>query len=188
MTTSSREVESFQRSIKRSPNDYNKFKDDSRWKQFHRHLKAMANSHGLINILTPTYVPLTNDEIELFEAQQKFMYSVFEQCLLTPKSKRIVQIHEPTGNAQKMYAGLVEVYEEDLSTSLTASDLRTAITLLHLDDKWKKGIETFLESWLTKVLELEQVEDSIIDDSIKRQWLTTTLSTQTQMNSCIKHY
>jgi hypothetical protein len=37
--TPNREVESFQRSIKRSPADYNKFKDDSRWKQWPRTLR-----------------------------------------------------------------------------------------------------------------------------------------------------
>ena len=100
-----RELESFQRSIKRSPNDYNKFKDDSRWKQWHRHLKATANSHGLNDLLNPKFVPSPGDPTELFQCQQKFMYSVFEQCLLTTKSKHIVQLHEHTWDAQKVYAG-----------------------------------------------------------------------------------
>jgi hypothetical protein len=72
------------------------------------------------------------------------MYSVFEQCILTTKSKHIVKLHEHTWDAQKVYAGLIEVYEEDLSASLAASNLCTQITVLRLDCKWKKGIETFL--------------------------------------------
>jgi hypothetical protein len=186
LSLQNRELESFQRSIKRSPSDYNKFKDDSRWKQWNRHLKATANSHGLNDVLNPTFVPSTSTAVELFACQQKFMYSVFEQCMLTTKSKHIVQLHENTWDAQKVYTGLVEVYEEDLSASLAAADLRTQITLLRLDDKWKKGIETFLQVWLSKVLELEQVEDSLVSDLTKRQWLTTTLSSSTTMNSCIK--
>jgi Reverse transcriptase (RNA-dependent DNA polymerase) len=186
LSLQNRELESFQRSIKRSPGDYNKFKDDSRWKQWNRHLKATANSHGLNDVLNPTFVPSTVTAVELFACQQKFMYSVFEQCMLTTKSKHIVQLHEHTWDAQKVYSGLVEVYEEDLSASLAAADLRTQITLLRLDDKWKKGIETFLQVWLSKVLELEQVEDALVSDVTKRQWLTTTLSSSTTMNSCIK--
>ena len=186
LSLQNRELESFQRSIKRSPGDYNKFKDDSRWKQWNRHLKATANSHGLNDVLNPTFVPSTTTAVELFACQQKFMYSVFEQCMLTAKSKHIVQLHEHTWDAQKVYSGLVEVYEEDLSASLAAADLRTQITILRLDDKWKKGIETFLQVWLSKVLELEQVEDSPVSDVTKRQWLTTTLSSSTTMNSCIK--
>jgi len=112
--STNRELESFQRSIKRSPTDYNKFKDDSRWKQWNRHLKATVNSHGLTDILNPKFVPLPGEPTELFICQQKFMYSVFEQCLLTTKSKHIVQLHEHTWDAQKVYAGLIEVYEEDI--------------------------------------------------------------------------
>ena len=72
------------------------------------------------------------------------MYSVFEQCLQTTKCKHIVQLHEQCCDAQKVYANLVDVYEEYLSDSLVASDLRSQITIIRIDDKWKKGIETFL--------------------------------------------
>ena len=185
-SNSNKELESFQRSIKRCPNDYNKFKDDSRWKQWNRHLKATANSHGLTDILNSSFVPTTTDAIDLFNCQQKFMYSVFEQCLQTTKSKHIVQLHEHSWDAQKVYANLVDVYEEDLSASLVASDLRSQITILRLDDKWKKGIETFLQFWLSKILELEQIEDSTICDVTKRQWLVATLSASSHMSSCIK--
>jgi len=43
----------FRKGIKRSVTDYNKFKDDSKWKQWNRHLKAMANSHSTSNVLDP---------------------------------------------------------------------------------------------------------------------------------------
>ena len=59
-----------------------------------------------------------------------------------------------------MYDNLVDVYEEDLSASLIASDLRYQITLLRLDDTWKKDIETFLQLWLTEILDRKQINDS----------------------------
>jgi hypothetical protein len=175
----------FQRSIKRSPSDYNKLKDDSRWKQWQRHLKATANSHGLSNILNPDFKPTTPDEIALFLVQQTFMYSVFEQCLHTNKSRHVVQTHQSTGNAQQVYSGLLHAYEENLSTSLTATDLRSELTLMRLDDKWKKGNEAFLLLWTSKILELEQIEDKPVDDFTKRLWLTATLSTKSHMAQCL---
>ena len=57
------QIDMFTRSIKRSAADYNKFKDDSRWKQWHRHLKATANNHDIINILIPDYMPITPDDM-----------------------------------------------------------------------------------------------------------------------------
>jgi hypothetical protein len=71
---------SFLRSIKRSPSDYNKFKDDSRWKQWYRHLKATSNSHGITHILDPAYIPLTDSAKELFNVQQIFIYSVLDSA------------------------------------------------------------------------------------------------------------
>ena len=68
-STSQSEATMFLRSIKRSPSDYNKFKDDSRWKQWNRHLKATANSHGLGHVVTPSYVPLDDAAQELFNVQ-----------------------------------------------------------------------------------------------------------------------
>ena len=93
----------FLRSIKRSPSDYNKFKDDSRWKQWNRHLKATANSHGLGHVLTPSYVPLDDADQELFNHQNTFMYSVFESC-------HIVQTYEKDADAQHVYTALLSVY------------------------------------------------------------------------------
>jgi hypothetical protein len=126
----SNQAASFQRSIKRSPSDYTKFKDDNRWKQWHRHLKATANSHGLSNVLDPTFIPSTEDDKDLFQVQQTFMYSVFEQCLHTTKSRHVVQTYESTADAQSVYVGLLQAYEEDLTTSLAATDLRSELTLM----------------------------------------------------------
>jgi hypothetical protein len=80
------EASTFLCTIKRSPSDYKKFKDDMRWKQWHRHLKTTANSHGITNILDPSYIPLTDSAKELFLVQKTLMYSVFEECMHTNKS------------------------------------------------------------------------------------------------------
>ena len=114
-----------------------------------------------------------------------FMYSVFEQCMQTTKSRHVVQTFESTADAQSVYAGLLQAYEGDLSTSLAATDLRSELTLLRFDDKWKKSNEAFLLSWKSKILELEQLEDKAIEDSTKRLWLTATLSTKTHMAHCL---
>jgi hypothetical protein len=104
---------------------------------------------------------------ELFLVQQTFMYSVFEQCMHTNKSCHVVQTFESTVDAQSVYAGLLEAYEEDLSYSLAATDLRSELTLLRFNDKWKKSNEAFLLLWKSKILELEQLEDKKVEDSTK---------------------
>ena len=113
------------------------------------------------------------------------MYSVFEQCLHTSKSKFQVQLHDSTMNAQLVYKGLLDVYEKDLSGELQAGDLRAELTVMRLDDKWKSSFETFLNHWSTKVLDLERTQDKSVDDDTKRIWLTNTLETQKQMKAAI---
>jgi hypothetical protein len=78
-----------------------------------------------------------------------------------------VQTFESTADAQSVYAGLLQAYEDDLSNSLAAADLRSDLTLLHFDDKWKKSNEVFLLQWKSKILELEQLEDKKIEDETK---------------------
>jgi hypothetical protein len=113
------------------------------------------------------------------------MYSVFETGLQTTKSRHNVQTYDNVANAQLVYAGLLQAYEEDLSTSLLATDIRSELTLLRFDDKWKKSSELFLLYWKSKILELEQLEDKAIDDSTKRLWLTATLATKNHMSTCL---
>jgi hypothetical protein len=155
------------RSIKRSPSAYNKFKDDSRWRQWHRHLNASANSRCLGNVLLPSYIPIDDASLELFTYQNTFMYSVFETCLQTTNSRHIVQTYDNVADAQLVYACLLQAYEEYLSTSLLATDLRSELTFFRFDDKRKKSSELFLLYWKSKILELEQLEDKVIDNSTK---------------------
>ena len=175
----------FKKGVKRSVSDYNKFKDDTKWKQWKRHLKAMANSHGTSSVLDPDYVPSTLHEAELFKAQNDFMYSVFEYCLMTSKSKLQIQMHEEDMDAQKVYEGLLNSYENDLSGELKAGDLRSELTILQLNNNWRSGYESFLNMWSTKILELERTQDKEVDPETKRLWLTNTLETQSQMKSAI---
>jgi hypothetical protein len=96
------------RSIKRSPSAYNTFKDDRRWKQWHRHLKATASSHGLGNVLLPSTIPIDDAALELFPYHNTLMYSVFETCLQNTRSRHIVQTYDNVADAQLMNAGLLQ--------------------------------------------------------------------------------
>jgi hypothetical protein len=55
-----------------------------------------------------------------------------------------VQTFESTADAESVYAGLLQAYEEDISKSLAATDHRSELTLLRFDDKWKKSNAGFL--------------------------------------------
>jgi hypothetical protein len=113
------------------------------------------------------------------------MYNVFTNIILTSKGKVCVQAEYDSMNAQKVYASFLESYNDQLSTQLSTTKLRSELTIMKLDDKWCNAFETFLHHWTSRVQDLETVTDKAIDDETKRIWLTNTRQGQKNMDSAI---
>ena len=63
-------AEEFNKSFKLHPTYFPTLSEDKGYDQFERELTAIANSHGLLNVLDPTYKPVTPHQIELFDHQR----------------------------------------------------------------------------------------------------------------------
>ena len=175
----------FRQHIKVNVSDYSKLKEDHQWRTFHRLLRATAANHDTLDILDAQYVP-PSDLIIAFEQKQKFMYNVFTQCIMTTKGRHCVRAHATTMDAQKVHADLLSVYNDNLSATLDATKVRAELTVMKLDDKWRKGFETFLTHWSNKVQELETIEDKVVDNDTKQIWLTNTLLGQKDMDNAVR--
>jgi hypothetical protein len=88
-------------------------------------------------------------------------------------------------DAQKVYASLLDVYHDHLSTKLSATKLCQDRTLMKLDDKWRKLFESFLHFLTAKAQYLKGIEDKLVDDDTERIWLTNTLFRQPDMDAAI---
>ena len=71
------QTDEFLRSIKRDKAHYEVLQDEKQWDSWKRKTESTAAAHGCKNILDPTFVATTVDDIALFNAQQKFMFDVF---------------------------------------------------------------------------------------------------------------
>jgi hypothetical protein len=140
---------SFRNSIKINISDYPKLKDETQWRSFNRQLRSTAASHDTLDILDPTYVP-SPDVAQSFRDKQRFMYNVFTNIILTTKGKNCVREESESMDAQKVYAALLDVYHDQLTTKLSATKIRQELTLMKLDDKWRKSFESFLHFWTAK--------------------------------------
>ena len=187
LNTFASELAIFKKSVKPSVSDYPTLKEDAYWRSFLNGLRSNSALHGTTNVLNATYRPTTQEEAELFEYHQRFMFNVFKKNVLTSKGKVAVRHHERTFDAQQVFIELLATYEESLSTTLSATDLRNEINNMRLDDSWKKPYEAFLNVWTHKVLDLEIIEDATVSDVTKRIWLTTALSTNKVMKDAISH-
>lgn len=80
----------FKKGIKREKTHYKPYKTERQWDNWHRGFRATAMTHDLRNILDRTYAPTNREERELFDEQQIFLYSVFEEHLQTDMGKTLV--------------------------------------------------------------------------------------------------
>ena len=178
----------FQTGVKITLNDYPKLREDKQWRTYQRTLKACAAAHDTTDVLTPSFVPDPNNRaaVNAFEQKKRFMYNVFTQCITTSKGRICVRQNLDTVDGQKVYTDLLAVYDDNLSAQLAATQLRAELTVLKLDDRWRMGYEHFLNHWFNKVLELEFIEDTVIDDNTRRIWLTNSLLGHPEMTSAIR--
>jgi hypothetical protein len=176
---------SFLHTIKINISDYPKLKDETQSHAFERQLCSTAASHNTTDILNPTYVPLIHTNVS-FQDKQRFIYNVFKNIILATKGKNCLREKSTLLDALKVYASLLNVYHDHLSTTLTSSKLQQELTLMKLDDKWRKSFESFLYFSLAKVQDLEGIVYKLVDDGTRRIWFTNTLSSQHDMDAAIR--
>ena len=184
MTLATQAKLEFGKSVKKNMSDYPKLKDDKYFATWNRTLKAIACTHGTDDVLNPDYVPPYEEE-DYFKELNKYMYSVLVTTLLTAKSKRHVRNFEQTQDAQKLYAVLHRDYTSGTTADVAIEALEKEITNMSLDDKWSKSIESFLDNWEHKVLDLENLQDRSIADHEKRRWLTSAIRPKKELYTAV---
>jgi hypothetical protein len=83
----------FQRGIKINISDYIELKDDKQWYKWKEQVSSIASLHQTGNVLNSEYSPGTQEEIELFGSHNRFMYTVFSECVQTSKGKICIRAH-----------------------------------------------------------------------------------------------
>ena len=95
---------SFKKGIKRDASAYSILKQECCFDKFQRDLFISAMSHDVSEILDPTFTPgPSQEEKELFEAKQVFMYKVFNETLSTDMGRTKVRKHLKTTDAQVVW-------------------------------------------------------------------------------------
>ena len=178
-------ADDFKRSVKRDKAHYKVLKTNKEWDNWNRSTVATARSHGCENVLDPNYKPQTQEEKDLFDEQQKFMYSVFEENLQTNKGKHYVRQYIDTYDAQKIYRDLAEYATESTAASLSRSDLLEYITTYTLHDSgWKGSSEVFILNWCDKMRKYEDLVDKKdhFNGPVKRTMLENAVRGVSELN------
>ena len=128
------ELMGFKKGIKREIAAYPSLKDERYFDGFNRSLFIVVNSHQCNEVLDPTYTPVSEpEEQELFEAQQTFMFSVYNNNLQTDiMGKTIVRRHLANTDPQAVWKDISENNEisedsEKLPPTVKLTLLQTAV-------------------------------------------------------------
>ena len=145
-------AEDFKKSIKRNKSDYTVLTQDKQWDDWLRSTRATAATHDCDEVLNSTYKPKGQENIDLFEEKQKFMYSVFDKCLQTDMGKHYVRQHDKDSDAQAIFRKLSKYATKSTQAALESSELLTYITTATFTNmNWRGTTQSFILNWCDKL-------------------------------------
>ena len=139
---------------------YLELKQDKEWDRWNTCLCATARTQEVDRVLDPDFHPRDAEDRALFEAQQNYMYAVFECTMLTDTGKTFIHKFEPTANAQAIYKAMVEYSQESAQASIDSSTILQYVTSTHIrDGSWCGTSRAFVLNWMDQI----QLYQKLID-------------------------
>ena len=170
----------FYRGIKKDKDHYKEFKDAKNFDAFRRSVVSTAFIHRTHNVLNAAYVPDPNDPdaVELFEAEQRFMYTVFDKVCQTDKSRALVRQYEHSQDAQSIWRDLIAHQVTSTCGTILKETILTHLTTHRLtSEQWKGTYAGYITHWIDKLREYESLQPNApFDDSMKRTLLQAAVS------------
>ena len=83
-------------------------------------------------MLDGKYIVISDEDIDLFDKQNLYIYAAFEKILKIDDGRDLVRKHHKNHDAQKVYSELQAFATTSTAASLNAADLLTYITTARL--------------------------------------------------------
>ena len=153
-------ADDFKKSIKRDKTQYKVFKEDKQWDNWRRTTIATARSHGCEDVFNPSYIPSSTEDLNLFEEKQKFIYSVFNDCLQTDMGKSLVRLHESDYDAHEIYKKLLAHATTSTQATIDSNELLSYLTSTKLNKtQWRGTHHAFVLHWCDQLRKYEDLMD-----------------------------
>ena len=136
------ELSNWTRNVRPMAKDYPFFKDDHKWIQTLDRFESTAKAHRLSHILDPTFVPTNTD---LDNAQQEWMYKVFQDCMQTSKAKSIVTDYLISKDVRECWKKIKDHYSKSMATQIRSGTISSYISSTRLKDiNWRGTQNSYL--------------------------------------------
>jgi hypothetical protein len=164
-------VAEFKKGTRRDASLYPTLKDNNHWNNWNRSVLAQAQAHDLKEVFNMEYVPVTVEEIKLFDEKQCFAYALLNRIVQTDEGKSFVRQHEKDYNAQEVYRKLLNFATKSTSAELAKDGLIKFLTTTQLDSRWTGTTVGFILHWCEQMRLLDDMstyEDRFRDNVQKR--------------------
>ncbi len=170
-------ADAFRRGIKRDPTLFPSLKNESYNDSWHRSFVTQARAQNVSDVLDDQYTPTSEEDKDLFDEKQKYMYAVLEATVLTDQGKAIVRKYESTYDAQAVYSELKRHHLQSTKAKMESSSILAYITTAKLGDgTWNGTTNGFILHWMDNVRRYEQISGETISDKQKRALLENAVS------------
>ena len=162
-------AEMFNKSIKRDKSQCVLFDNEDDWYTWKNGFEATVQTHGCENVLDKGYSPTTPQDKDLFDAQQKFIWSVFIDKIKTRMGQHCVGKHQGTSNAQELWQDLVKYHSSDHVGRHERERLHKRLTTDRLMPGHRGGCTAFITEWqdnLRRYQEITPASQQLSDPNI----------------------
>ena len=141
----SKELEAWQKNVKPVKSDYKDFRDEANWTRYKEKFCTTLESHGLEHMIDPAYVP--NDDA-LDYAQTCWLYKVFQDVMIAPMAKTIVNDNSSTKDVRLIWKQICEAYDNSIASEIKSQTLAGFLTQTRLSAiNWRGTKVGFISYW-----------------------------------------
>ena len=151
---------SFKKGTKYGASAYPILRNEHYFDKFQKDLFITAKSHDVSEVLDPTFTPgPSQEEKELFEAKQTFMYKVFKETLLTDMGRYKVRLHLRTTDAQAVWKEHSEYMTTAYKGASQKRKLTYYVTNTVLDSQFRGTSQQFVLHFNEQFRRLDELTD-----------------------------
>ena len=180
----------FLKGIKRDPDAYPVFTDDSQWLVYDAQLTTQAASHDIIRVFDGDTVPPDEasdpEDYKLWHAENNFAYLVLTKSLKTPRSRRILRDHKVTDKratrpAHEIYKALCAEYTTGATNDLRVQQRKEAWESHKLGKDHNTSYASWMASFDLKLLNYEDAMDANVPDDERNRVLRAAVQGNPEM-------
>jgi hypothetical protein len=176
-------LEKFRSGYKRLLSDFPKLTDNSHFLRWDREFITTTILHGVRNVVDVKEDPMQyiGDELDLYDAQNAYLFKVLESTLNTQLTRNIVREHEDTKDARAVYFQVHRTFENSGLLRQYAENAYDELTKFEYNDNWKNGAKNFLTKWNSLLQNYQEIKDSMIPEDTKMETLIKALRPNEEM-------